>query len=127
MHRRSLIRTSPQNDTLRLAAGGRYTIGFCLHKPRDINLEETSFPRTHNDTSQPSCKYLLTRPAMRCSESSCVVELGRLPQASCYLLLSVVFDHPFTINPLLFWDNSIHLRLVVELFNQKAHYSEVLK
>lgn len=51
----------------------------------------------------------------------------RLPQACCYLLLSVVFDHPFTVNPLLFGDNSIHLRLVVELFNQKAHYSEVLK
>lgn len=51
----------------------------------------------------------------------------RLPQARCYLLLLVVFDHPFTINSLLFWDNSIHLRHVVELFNQKTHYSEVLK
>lgn len=49
----------------------------------------------------------------------------RLPQACCYLLLLVVFDHPFTINSLLFWDNSI-CRLVVESFNQKAHYSEVL-
>lgn len=51
----------------------------------------------------------------------------RLPQARSYLLLLVVFDHPFTINSLLFWDNSIHLRLVVELFNQKADYSEGLK
>lgn len=50
---------------------------------------------------------------------------NRLLQACCYLLLLVVFDHPFTINPLLFWDNSIHRRLVVELFNQKTHYSEV--
>lgn len=58
------------------------------------------------------------------------IELRRrtnLPQARCYLLLLVVFDHPFTINPLLFWDNSIHLRLIVELFNQKIHYGEVLK
>lgn len=51
----------------------------------------------------------------------------RLPQACRYLLLLVVFDHPFTINSLLFWDNNIHLRLVVELFNQEAYYSEVLK
>lgn len=50
----------------------------------------------------------------------------RLPQACCHLLLLVVFDHPFTINPLLFWNNSI-CRHVVELFNQKAHYSEVLE
>lgn len=49
----------------------------------------------------------------------------RLPQARCYLLLLVFFNHPFTINPLLFWDNNIRLRLVVELINQKAYYSEV--